>query len=127
MNLRLPHSKSFYSNDVFNKMKHVTDFKIGDYYYYFEIDKNFDLYIYKYDVNSEYRPIPIKNLMSDAELLLAKSKTCAGIPHYKSGKITHSDYLDVIQHNRKYLNKIKYQVIKNSNGVTKTVTTKKRH
>ena len=126
LNIRLPHSKSFYNNKTYNEIKQGSSYNTVMKYFHIEMDKNFDLYIYVYYVNSEYRPVPIKELMSDMELISSKSKTCAGIPYHKSGHITHLDYLHVLQQNKEYLNKVSFFTIKREKGVTKTIRIQKK-
>ena len=93
--------------------------------YYFEIDGDFNCHIFKYACNFTYRPCPDRDLLSDAEIFLAKSKTAAGIPSYKLHEISINDYKEALNKNKINVKKIHYKTIQNQRGVMKTLSSEK--
>ena len=121
---RLPKSESFYDDKIFANIKEKCD-NLTDSIYFFEIDENFDIFIYKYDQKLIVRPCKDKRIMSEAELLTLKSKTCKGIPYHLTTKLTHDDYLKALKQNVNDTDTIEYDMIKITDYQPQTVKTKK--
>ena len=122
----VPLCSSFYSKDVMElvvrkKSNHSSVNNI----YFLEIDGDFNVKIFKYALNFFCRPIPVQDILSDAEIMLQKSKTCAGVPAYKSNNITSEDYKEALTRNRDQIKKVQYQIMKNDRGTYKTVNVEK--
>ena len=121
--VNFPKSRAFYDKDIFSNVLSLRS-DIEN-IFYFEINSSLNINIYKYALNYESRPIPDKKVMSDTELLILKSKTCAGVPEYKSGDITFHQYKSSLGKKRDELTKVTYKLMKNDKGVYKTVSTTK--
>ena len=121
---RLPTSESFYDDNIFVDIKEKCN-KVTKFIYFLEIDGNFDIYIYKYDNNFTVRPYRDKTIMSDAELLSLKSKTCKGIPYHLSSKMNHDHYLKALDQPVDNIDTIKYKMIKINGYQPQTITAKK--
>ena len=67
---------------------------------------------------------PPIQLISHAELLNKKSKTCKGIPEYITTTMTHEMYKNAIRNNLS--TPITYKIIKNDKGQVITTSIKKQ-
>ena len=106
-----PVSACFYDNTIYSE--HIlTECKNKSNLYFLELSKDLNISIFKYYVDDDFRPIPDKMIMSEAELLCLKSKTCAGIPYHLSMNLSLSDYRKALCVKRDQLTKISYKSIK---------------
>ena len=118
--------KKYYDNEIHKEIKDKDNKDIT--YFYIEIDKNFDIYVYYYDVDLVSRPIENYNInnMSQYELLHSKSKVCKGLPYYFKSNMSHSDYYDTLIHGNQNNSYVNFSIITNVSGVTKTVPVTKQ-
>ena len=123
---RRPLASSFYNPgvlEIVNNKKSI--YSDVNNIYYLEIDGDFNCHIFKYASNFTYRPCPDRDLLSDAEIFLSKSKTAAGIPGYKLHEITINDYKEALNKGKNDVKKISYEIIQNQKGVMKTLSFEK--
>ena len=106
--------KKYYDNEIYKEIKDKDNKDIT--YFYIEIDKNFDIYVYYYDVNLVSRPIENYNIN---KLLHSKSKVCKGLPYYFKSNMSHSDYYDTLIHGNQNNSYVNFSIITNVSGVTK--------
>ena len=84
-----PLCATFYDKNILDMViKKKSAHANSNHIYFLEIDGEFNVHIFRYALHFFDRPIPDKNILSDAELVIRKSKTCAGIPGYKTDTIT---------------------------------------
>ena len=121
-NSRKPTEKIYYDNEIYTNI--INNSNIDSFnYYYVEICKKFNIFLYEYKLDLVTRPI--NNTYSYWELLFQKTKTAAGVPFHLRNKMSHKDYNDTLISRNQNNSKIKYNIIKNDKGCVKmTLVTK---
>ena len=116
-----PSSKKYYDNDIYKTIQNK-GYKNAT-FFYIEIDKEFDIYMYPYYVNTEHRPVQNFNIdkMSQYELLNSKSKIAKGLPEYLKSSMTHNDYYEALIGGNQNDSRVNFNIITNEKGVTKTI------
>ena len=122
MDSRKPTEKIYYDNVIYKNIKDKSSKDDFD-YYYMEICKKFNIYLYRYEIDLELRPK--SNIYSYWDLLYQKSKTAAGIPFHLRNKMSHKDYYDTLISKNQNNSKIEYNIIKNDKGCIKMLPVKK--
>ena len=122
----IPLGKKYFDNKIYQNICERDN--LNTFYFYIELSKNFDIYIYDYDVTIESRPLQNFDItkLSQFELLNMKSKCAKGVPEYLKHDMSHNQYYETLVLNNQNENKIKFDIIRNDRGVTKTMTVDKQ-